>query len=88
MSSEGIKDYYVIAHGKENRYQIKVMIGYGEGFGVETVEVGGERNRAMYVLKRLLVLVTVVVPKETDVFTRPPQYTTPSSLTETVYPVE
>ena len=25
----------MIAHGKENRYQIKVMIGYGEGFGVD-----------------------------------------------------
>ena len=35
LSSEGIKDYYMIAHGKENRYQIKVMIGYGEGFGVD-----------------------------------------------------
>ena len=35
LSSEGIKDYYVIAHGKENRYQIKVMIGYGEGFGAD-----------------------------------------------------
>src|SRR6266511_330955 len=35
LSSEGIKDYYVIAHGKENRYQIKVLIGYGEGFGVD-----------------------------------------------------
>lgn len=35
LSNEGIKDYYVIAHGKENRYQIKVMIGYGEGFGVD-----------------------------------------------------
>ena len=35
LSSEGIKDYYVIAHGKENRYQIKVMVGYGEGFGVD-----------------------------------------------------
>ena len=35
LSSEGIKDYYLIAHGKENRYQIKVMIGYGEGFGVD-----------------------------------------------------
>jgi NDP-sugar pyrophosphorylase family protein len=35
LSSEGIKDYYVIAHGKENRYQIKVMIGYGEEFGVD-----------------------------------------------------
>ncbi|MGZ8635896.1 MAG: sugar phosphate nucleotidyltransferase [Actinomycetota bacterium] len=35
LTSEGIKDYYVIAHGKENRYQIKVMIGYGEVFGVD-----------------------------------------------------
>ena len=35
LTAEGIKDYYVIAHGKENRYQIKVMIGYGEGFGVD-----------------------------------------------------
>jgi NDP-sugar pyrophosphorylase family protein len=35
LTSEGIKEYYVIAHGKENRYQIKVMIGYGEGFGVD-----------------------------------------------------
>lgn len=35
LTSEGIKDFYVIAHGKENRYQIKVMIGYGEGFGVD-----------------------------------------------------
>lgn len=35
LSAEGIKQYYVIAHGKENRYQIKVMIGYGEEFGVD-----------------------------------------------------
>src|SRR6266542_6079879 len=35
LSAEGIKEYYVIAHGKENRYQIKVMIGYGEEFGVD-----------------------------------------------------
>src|SRR5919204_1258785 len=35
LSSEGIKEYYVVAHGKENRYQIKVMIGYGEDFGVD-----------------------------------------------------
>jgi NDP-sugar pyrophosphorylase family protein len=35
LTAEGVKDYYVIAHGKENRYQIKVMIGYGEGFGVD-----------------------------------------------------
>jgi NDP-sugar pyrophosphorylase family protein len=35
LTAEGVKDYYVVAHGKENRYQIKVMIGYGEGFGVD-----------------------------------------------------
>ncbi|HXF72233.1 MAG TPA: NDP-sugar synthase [Actinomycetota bacterium] len=37
LSSEGIKQYYIIAHGKENRYQIKVMIGYGEAFGVDVM---------------------------------------------------
>jgi len=35
LSSEGIERYYVIAHGKENRYQIKVLLGYGESFGVD-----------------------------------------------------
>lgn len=35
LSTEGIERYYVIAHGKENRYQIKVMIGYGESFGID-----------------------------------------------------
>jgi NDP-sugar pyrophosphorylase family protein len=35
LSNEGIKEYYVIAHGKENRYQIKVLIGYGGDFGVD-----------------------------------------------------
>ncbi|MDP9243236.1 MAG: NDP-sugar synthase [Actinomycetota bacterium] len=35
LTNEGIKDYYMIAHGKENRYQIKVMLGYGEGYGVD-----------------------------------------------------
>jgi NDP-sugar pyrophosphorylase family protein len=35
LSSEGIERYFLIAHGKENRYQIKVMIGYGESFGVD-----------------------------------------------------
>src|ERR687887_1747546 len=34
LSAEGVKEYYVVAHGKENRYQIKVMIGYGEEFGI------------------------------------------------------
>jgi NDP-sugar pyrophosphorylase family protein len=35
LSAEGIKEYYLIAHGKENRYQIKVLIGYGETLGVD-----------------------------------------------------
>jgi NDP-sugar pyrophosphorylase family protein len=35
LSAEGLKQYYVVAHGKENRYQIKVMIGYGEELGVD-----------------------------------------------------
>ncbi|TMK86557.1 MAG: NDP-sugar synthase [Actinobacteria bacterium] len=37
LTGEGIKQYYVIAHGKENRYQIKVLIGYGEEFGVDVM---------------------------------------------------
>ena len=37
LKHEGIKQYYVIAHGKENRYQIKVLIGYGEEFGVDVM---------------------------------------------------
>ncbi|HEV8682542.1 MAG TPA: NDP-sugar synthase [Actinomycetota bacterium] len=35
LTSEGIKEYYIIAHGKENRYQIKVLIGYGEELGID-----------------------------------------------------
>ncbi len=37
LSAEGIKEYYLIAHGKENRYQIKVLLGYGEPLGVDVV---------------------------------------------------
>lgn len=37
LRSEGITQYYVIAHGKENRYQIKVMLGYGEPVGAEVL---------------------------------------------------
>lgn len=37
LKHEGIKQYYLIAHGKENRYQIKVLIGYGEEFGVDVM---------------------------------------------------
>jgi NDP-sugar pyrophosphorylase family protein len=35
LTAEGIKEYYLIAHGKENRYQIKVLVGYGEILGVD-----------------------------------------------------
>jgi NDP-sugar pyrophosphorylase family protein len=35
LAAEGVKEYYVVAHGKENRYQIKVMVGYGETLGVD-----------------------------------------------------
>jgi NDP-sugar pyrophosphorylase family protein len=35
LTTEGIKQYYLITHGKENRYQIKVLIGYGEELGVD-----------------------------------------------------
>jgi NDP-sugar pyrophosphorylase family protein len=35
LTAEGIKEYYLIAHGKENRYQIKMLIGYGEQLGVD-----------------------------------------------------
>src|SRR5437867_8664889 len=37
LSAEGIKQYYLVAHGKENRYQIKVLIGYGEDLGVDVM---------------------------------------------------
>jgi NDP-sugar pyrophosphorylase family protein len=35
LTTQGMKEYYVVAHGKENRYQIKVLIGYGEQLGVD-----------------------------------------------------
>jgi NDP-sugar pyrophosphorylase family protein len=35
LTAEGMKEFYVVAHGKENRYQIKVLIGYGEDLGVD-----------------------------------------------------
>ncbi|MGH2724133.1 MAG: sugar phosphate nucleotidyltransferase [Actinomycetota bacterium] len=34
LSAEGIKNYFIIAHGKENRYQIKVLLGYGGKYGI------------------------------------------------------
>ena len=35
LSAEGMKQYYIVAHGKENRYQIKVLLGYGDEFGID-----------------------------------------------------
>jgi NDP-sugar pyrophosphorylase family protein len=35
LKAEGIKEYYLIAHGKENRYQTKMLIDYGEHLGVD-----------------------------------------------------
>jgi NDP-sugar pyrophosphorylase family protein len=35
LSAEGVKEYYIVAHGKENRYQIKVLLRYGEELGVD-----------------------------------------------------
>ncbi|HEX2031151.1 MAG TPA: NDP-sugar synthase [Actinomycetota bacterium] len=34
LSAEGIKNYFIVAHGKENRYQIKVLLGYGDQLGI------------------------------------------------------
>lgn len=35
LKAEGIKEYYLIAHGKENRYQTKMLVDYGEHLGVD-----------------------------------------------------
>ncbi len=35
LSAEGVKEFLIIAHGKENRYQIKVLLRYGEELGVD-----------------------------------------------------
>jgi NDP-sugar pyrophosphorylase family protein len=35
LSAEGVKEYKIIAHGKENRYQIKMLLEYGEPLGVD-----------------------------------------------------
>ena len=37
LFAEGIRQYFIIAHGKENRYQIKMLLGYGEMLGVEVL---------------------------------------------------
>jgi len=34
LANEGIEDYFIVAHGKENRYQIKVLLRYGANLGV------------------------------------------------------
>ncbi len=34
LTEEGIHDYFMIAHGKENRYQIKMLVEHGEPLGV------------------------------------------------------
>jgi NDP-sugar pyrophosphorylase family protein len=34
MKNQGITDFHVIAHGKENRYQTKTLVGFGEQYGV------------------------------------------------------
>lgn len=34
LCRQGIKEFLVIAHGKENRYQTKTLVGFGEQFGV------------------------------------------------------
>ncbi|MGH2704581.1 MAG: sugar phosphate nucleotidyltransferase [Actinomycetota bacterium] len=31
---QGIRQFFVIAHGKENRYQTKTLVGFGDSFGV------------------------------------------------------
>ncbi len=35
LRQQEIRHYYVVAHGKENRYQIKVLLEYGEPLGIE-----------------------------------------------------
>jgi NDP-sugar pyrophosphorylase family protein len=34
LSNQGIRDFLVIAHGKENRYQTKTLVGFGEALGL------------------------------------------------------
>lgn len=34
LANEGVRDYHIVAHGKENRYQIKVLLRYGDSLGV------------------------------------------------------
>ncbi len=34
MHSQGVRQFFVIAYGKENRYQTKTLVGFGEQFEV------------------------------------------------------
>src|SRR5438094_6711035 len=34
LSEQGMNEYYIVAHGKENRYQIKMLVEHGEPLGV------------------------------------------------------
>ncbi|MHB8512741.1 MAG: sugar phosphate nucleotidyltransferase [Actinomycetota bacterium] len=34
LKEQGLNQYYVVAHGKENRYQIKTLIDHGEPLGI------------------------------------------------------
>ncbi|MHB9133254.1 MAG: sugar phosphate nucleotidyltransferase [Armatimonadota bacterium] len=34
LQQQGVEDYIMVTKGKENRYQIKQIVGYGEGLGV------------------------------------------------------
>ncbi|MFY9588398.1 MAG: NDP-sugar synthase [Actinomycetota bacterium] len=35
LSEQGLSDYFIVAHGKENRYQIKMLVEHGEPLGVK-----------------------------------------------------
>jgi NDP-sugar pyrophosphorylase family protein len=35
LAEQGIESFYVIANGRENRYQVKDVLGYGESLGVQ-----------------------------------------------------
>jgi len=35
LTEQGMNEYYIVAHGKENRYQIKMLVEHGEPLGVK-----------------------------------------------------
>ena len=35
LSEQGLSEYFIVAHGKENRYQIKMLVEHGEPLGVK-----------------------------------------------------